>query len=310
MFRLLSGIYLGWGLGANDAANVFGTGVASRAVPYRAAVVLTAVFVLIGAWLEGSRGMHTIGALTELSVNSAFVVSLAAAITVNALTLFAFPVSTSQAIIGAMLAAGLISRNVNFGVLTKILLSWILNPVGAGVISYGLYKVFGALVESKVRDVRAWSMMLRIGFYGVGIYGAYALGANNVANTTGVYFAAGMLSAKTASLVGGLAIGLGVVTYSRRVMMTVGERITRMSEFAALIAILGQDISVHLFAWVGVPVSTSQAIVGAVVGVGFVKSSRAIDFRMVWRIVIAWICTPTAAFILSYAFLKAWDAAF
>jgi PiT family inorganic phosphate transporter len=308
MFRLLSGVYLGWGLGANDAANVFGTGVASRAVPYRAAVILTAVFVLAGAYFEGSRGMHTIGALTRLTMNSALVASLAAAVIVNVLTLLAFPVSTTQAIIGAMLAAGVIARDVNLGVLTKILLSWILNPIGAGVISYGLYRLLGPVVEERVRDVRSWSLMLRIGFYGVGIYGAYALGANNVANTTGVYFNAGMLSARTAAVVGGLAIGLGVITYSRRVMMTVGERITRLSEFAALIAILGQDISVHVFAWVGVPVSASQAIVGAVIGVGFVKSSRAINFRMVWRIVVAWICTPTAAFLLAYAMLRVWGA--
>jgi PiT family inorganic phosphate transporter len=54
MFRLISGIYLGWGLGANDAANVFGTGVASGVVRYRIAVILTALFVIAGALVQGS----------------------------------------------------------------------------------------------------------------------------------------------------------------------------------------------------------------------------------------------------------------
>jgi PiT family inorganic phosphate transporter len=145
---------------------------------------------------------------------------------------------------------------------------------------------------------------MRIGFYLVGIYGAYALGANNVANTTGVFFKAGMISAKMAAVIGGLSIGLGVLTYSKRVMSTVGRGITQMSEFAALIAVLGQDITVHIFAWIGVPVSTSQAIVGAVIGVGFVKSSRAINLKVVAKIMLGWLSTPAAAFLITFLILQ------
>ncbi|HUT66337.1 MAG TPA: inorganic phosphate transporter [Spirochaetota bacterium] len=59
MYRLLAGVYLGWGLGANDAANVFSTGVATGVVRYRTAIFLTAVFVMIGAYVEGARGIAT-----------------------------------------------------------------------------------------------------------------------------------------------------------------------------------------------------------------------------------------------------------
>jgi PiT family inorganic phosphate transporter len=304
MYRLISGLYLGWGLGANDAANVFGTGVASGVIKYRAAVVLTAVFVLVGAYAQGARGMYTVGGLAEIDIRTAFIASLAAGVTINVLTFLALPVSTSQAIVGSLLAVGVMGSGVQVTILVKILLSWVLSPIGAAFISYSLYRLLGSLLEARVKNVRIWSRVMRIGFYLVGIYGAYALGANNVANTTGVFFKAGMISAKMAAVIGGLSIGLGVLTYSKRVMSTVGRGITQMSEFAALIAVLGQDITVHIFAWIGVPVSTSQAIVGAVIGVGFVKSSRAINLKVVAKIMLGWLSTPAAAFLITFLILQ------
>jgi PiT family inorganic phosphate transporter len=304
MFRLLSGVYLGWGLGANDAANVFGTAVATRVLTYRTAVILTSIFVLIGSLAQGSRGMHTVGALADMDVNTAFIASLAAAITINILTLLAIPVSTSQAIVGAILAVGLLGSSVELRVLFKVLVSWVASPVAAAGISFLLYRVLGSLIEARVKSVRIWSMIMKTGFYLAGMYGAYALGANNVANTTAVFVEAGMVGPTQAALIGGIAIGLGVLTYSQRVMYTVGKRITRMSEFAGLVAILGQDLTVHFFSWVGVPVSTSQAIVGAVMGVGLVKSSRAVDFGVIGRILIGWFATPVAAFAIAWILLQ------
>ena len=87
-------------------------------------------------------------------------------------------------------------------------------------------------------------------------------------------------------------------------MYTVGKRITELSDFTALIAVLGQDITVHLFSWVGVPVSSSQAIVGAVIGVGMVKSSKRVDLKVVGRITLGWLSTPAAAFVITYVVLK------
>jgi PiT family inorganic phosphate transporter len=310
MFRLLSGVYLGWGLGANDAANVFGTAVATRVVPYKRAIILTSLFVLIGALVQGSRGMHTIGALADMDINTAFISSLAAALTINVLTFLAIPVSTSQAIVGAILAVGLTGTGVQPGVLVKVLVSWIASPLAAALISYLLYRTLGSFIEARVRNIRVWSVVMKSGYYLAGIYGAYALGANNVANTTAVFMDAGMIGPLQGALIGGLAIGIGTLTYSRRVMRTVGSDITRMSEFAGLVAILGQDITVHFFSWVGVPVSTSQSIVGAVMGVGLVKSGRSINYRVVVKILLGWLCTPTAAFILAFFMLKLYGLLF
>jgi PiT family inorganic phosphate transporter len=303
MFRIISGIYLGWGLGANDAANIFGTGVASGAVRYRTAVILTAIFVLIGAYFEGSKGMETYGKLADMDINTAFIASLAAAITINVLTFFALPVSTSQAIVGSIIAIGVMRGGLSVKILVKVLVSWVLTPIGAALISYVLYRFFGWVLEGRIKNVRVWSLIMKAGLLAAGIYGSYTLGANNVANSTGVFVKAGLITPAAAVIIGGLSIGLGVLTFSKRVMRTVGGKITNLSDFAALMAVLGQDITVHIFTWVGVPISTSQAIVGSVMGVGFVKSSKAVNFKVLGNIGLGWLSTPTISFIITAGIL-------
>jgi len=265
---------------------------------------------LIGAYLEGSRGMETYGKLADMNMNTAFIASLAAAITINVLTLFALPVSTSQAIVGSIIALGVMGGGLSVKILIKILLSWLLTPIGAALISYTLYRVLGWILEGRIKNVRVWSLIMKIGLLSAGIYGSYTLGANNVANSTGVFVKAGIITPAAAVVIGGLSIGLGVLTFSKRVMMTVGRKITNLSDFAALMAVLGQDITVHIFAWVGVPVSTSQAIVGAVIGVGLVKSNKAINFKILGSIGLGWLSTPVISFIITVGLMLLYTTLF
>ena len=80
MLALAGGAFLGWALGANDAANVFGTAVAARVVRFSTAAVVCAVCVVLGAWLEGRPGIETLGALSPNDLRAAVVASLAAAV--------------------------------------------------------------------------------------------------------------------------------------------------------------------------------------------------------------------------------------
>ncbi|MEW6744337.1 MAG: inorganic phosphate transporter, partial [Planctomycetota bacterium] len=116
-----------------------------------------------------------------------------------------------------------------------------------------------------------------------------------VANVTGVYVSAGLLDESRALLFGGLSIALGIVTYSKPVMITVGRSIVRVDAFSALIVVLAEAVTVHAAAWVGVPVSTSQAVVGAVIGVGLVKQASAVRGHVVQRILWCWLASPVIA---------------
>ena len=304
MWKVISGIFLGWTLGSNDSANIFGTGVAAKIVKYRTAIILISIFVILGAVVEGEKCFATVGKLINLTPESAFWAALAAGITMFILTYLALPCSTSQAIIGAVLGAGMVSGIPDFSRLYKIVACWILAPISAVILSYILYHLIGFFFERYITSPQKRSFFIFWGLIFAGCFGAYALGSNNVANVTGVYVGSGLLTPFEATLIGGLSIASGVLTYSRKVMTTVGKKITYLDEYSAFIAELSEAVTVEIFTQVGVPVSTSQAIVGGVVGVALVKGARTVNRRTLIEIGTGWISTPISAGIISYCLLR------
>ena len=301
MFRLLSGVLMGWSLGSNDSANIFGTAVFSKKIRYRTATILCSLFVIAGAVLQGREGVHTLGGLADQTLNSAFAASLAAALTVTLMSVLKLPVSTSQAMVGAIIGAGLMRGSLHLTGLTKVVICWVGTPIGAAVLTMILYPTLGRLLSALRLNILMQDAVLKGGLIAAGCYGAYALGANNVANVTGVYVQAGQLTELQAALLGGASIALGALTYSKNVMITVGKNLVKLDPFSAFIAVLSMSLVVHFYAWVGVPVSTSQAIVGAVVGFGLIKGAQTINARTMLRILFGWVGTPALAFALACA---------
>jgi PiT family inorganic phosphate transporter len=211
------------------------------------------------------------------------------------MTFLAIPASASQAIIGAVIGAGILSGSADFTKLYKIVACWVLTPVGALVAGYALHRFLGFVLNKTVISLTRRNLFYSAGIIATGSYSAYSLGANNVANVTGVYVGSGLLTPETAALVGGLSIAAGVLTYSKKVMVTVGKGIVPLDPFSALVAVLSEGIVLHLFTQVGVPVSSSQAIVGAVVGIGLVGDIQAVRGRMLARIGFGWVATPVLA---------------
>jgi len=313
MYHLSGGVILGWALGSNDGANVFGTAVASRMVRYRTAVILAAVFIILGALLQGATGIRRIGGLAQLKevvadpCRAAMFVSAVAGLTVLLMTALKLPVSASQAVVGAILGMGLAlaPHKVQWTELGKIVICWVGTPVGAAAIGAVLYPTLGWVIDHATMNFVTRSIVLKALLLGSGCYAAYALGANNVANSTGVFAGTGLLDdydkpGLILSLVGGASIALGVLTYSRNVMFTVGRRLVQLGAFSALVAVLAQAITVHVYAVIGVPVSTSQAVVGAVLGIGLAKSVKTINRRMFLQIIIGWVATPVIAGVACY----------
>ena len=299
MLSILGGVFLGWSLGANDVSNVFGSAVASRMIKFWTAAVLASMFVLLGALLEGQAGIETLKGLTQMSLKPAVVSSVAAAITVTIMTILSLPVSTSQAMVGAILGIGLLNKQVNISGLGKVFVCWVGTPIGGLIVAVVIYKMLAALYNRLSVDLFEGDILIRSGLIVAGSYAAYALGANNVANVTAVFVGAGLLSVFMATLVGGLSISLGILTYSRKVMETVGQKLVKLDPFSALIVVLAEAITVHFYTLVGVPVSTSQAVIGAVLGVGLVKGIQTVNRRTLQNILIGWFLTPVIACFLS-----------
>jgi PiT family inorganic phosphate transporter len=295
VLSLLGGIFLGWSLGANDASNVFGSAVASRMLKFWTAAVLASVFVLIGALLQGQAGIETLKGLTQFTLEQAVVSSVAAATTVTIMTVLGLPVSTSQAVVGSILGIGILNQQINLQGLGKVVSCWLGTPVGAAVIAVIVYKLLAAFYNRLTINLFQSDILIRLSMIAAGSYGAYALGANNVANVTAVFVGAGRLSVFMAALIGGLSIGLGILTLSKSVMETVGKKLVKLDPFSALVVLLAESITVHIYTFIGVPVSTSQAVIGAVLGVGIVKGISTVSGRTLVNIIIAWVLTPAIA---------------
>ena len=131
------------------------------------------------------------------------------------------------------------------------------------------------------------------------------MGANNVGVTTGPFYQAGFFGDPThshavvASVLGGIAMAVGALTYGKNVIMTVGKDITALDPFSALIAVLSHSLVVHFFTQLHVPVSSSQAIVGAVAGVGLVRGMNTVNAKKLWSIFAAWFLSPVVSAILA-----------
>lgn len=318
MIQILGGLFLGWGLGANDSANVFGTAVSSRMVKYTTAIFLSAFFIMLGALLEGERGMHTISSLSSQNNSGAIITSIAAAITVIVLTFLKLPISTSQAVVGAIIGSKtfeLLFRNgeaINFDKLKTVIVCWFATPIGGFLFTVLFYYLFRFFLKKINLNMIQTDILIRAGLILSGCYGAYALGANNVANVTGVFHGNILqnitiplfglkITVSEAVLYGGISIALGVLTFSKNVMLTVGKGIVPLDGFSALVTVVAHAVTVHIFAMIGVPVSTSQAIVGAVIGIGLIKNMDAINYTAIFKVFSGWFVTPLGSFIIAFS---------
>jgi len=301
MFSLLGGIFLGWSLGANDASNVFGTAVASKMLKFRTAALLASVFVILGALISGQAGIDTLSGLTRIDLEQAIISSVAAGLAVTFMTLLRLPVSTSQAVVGGIVGIGIINKQVNLGGLGKVMICWIGTPIGAMVLALFLYRLLGLIYNRLNLNMFKSDIVLRLCLIITGSYGAYALGANNVANVTAVFVGAGLLNVFSAAMIGGASIALGILTFSRPVMETVGEKLVKLDPFSALVVVLSLSVTMHIYTLVGVPVSSSQAVVGGVLGVGIVKGVNTVKAKTLLHILLGWLFAPVVSCLLALA---------
>jgi inorganic phosphate transporter, PiT family len=257
MWRIAGGIFMGWSLGSNDAANIFGIGITSRLIRFRTATILLSIFVILGAYLEGPKCYGSLQKLGDLGLNQAFICTFSAGLAVLFLTILKIPASTSQAIVGAIIGAAILTSHPNWSQFVTMAICWVFTPVGGAIIGYILYLLFDCIVRRLKQSTRTMQRFLFFTMILSGCFGSYALGANNVANTTGVYVNNGLFEPRTAALIGGVSIALGAATFSRKVMDTIGNRITIIGPQAAVIATLAHSLTVYLYTHIGVPVSSS-----------------------------------------------------
>ena len=329
---LFGGLFLGWSLGANDAANVFGTAVGTRMVRFKTAAIVCSIFVILGAVISGAGTTETLGKLGAINaLPGAFAACVAAGFSVYAMTKFGLPVSTTQAIVGAIVGWNLYTGSpTNIKILITILGTWVLCPIIAGLISMFFYIMTKKFMQNSKLHLLRLDAYTRTALLLAGAFGAYSLGANNIANVMGVFVPISPFtdinflnifvfsSKEQLFLLGGVAIAVGVFTYSKKVMFTVGSDLLKLSPVSAFIVVISHSIVLFLFASQGisnflqsinlpsiplVPVSSSQAVVGAVIGIGLLKGGKEVKWSIAGKITIGWFTLPLLAAIMSFVIL-------
>jgi PiT family inorganic phosphate transporter len=303
-----AGAYVGWNIGANDTANCFGTTVGCRLLSFRKAVLLVATFAVLGAVFQGHHVMKTIGkgiVKEDLNILAVLVALICSGLFVTLATFLRIPTSTSQAIVGGVVGIGLaVGAEVDFSKLIIIAESWIVCPLMVMALSF----VLSHLLRLILRRIKTGNILFQntLGWLAIlsGCYVAFSMGANNVGNAVGPIANLEIIHPTILLSLGGVAIAVGAATFGKKVADTVGKSITPLDIPGTFIAQLTSAFGMHLFSILGIPVSTSTAVVGAVVGVGLVKGVKAISKKTLLSILVGWALTPLLAAFSSFLTYK------
>ena len=252
------------------------------------------------------------------SALKAAIIFVCAGVTVFVMSYLKFPVSANQSITGAIIGWGIFHADYanpavlsgNLAQIGKFASTWLICPVGAALISFVIVKLASKFIIPKLSTLAHYDSMIKIGYLIAGALASYSIGMNSSANVTALYYGAHtaeglptnlLTDARIAATIGGIAIALGVLTYSKKVMMTVGTSIAPLTQIEGFLVIIAMALTIVIIGEVmAIPVSTSQAVVGAVVGAGMTKGVKNVNFGVFKNIAIAWVSSPLAAGILTY----------
>ncbi|HOV22468.1 MAG TPA: inorganic phosphate transporter [bacterium] len=309
---ILSSLYMGWSMGANDAANCVGADIGSGVMKLRDGIIITCVFSFLGSILLGHKVIKTIGKgvvpLNLLPPLQSDLISLAAilgaAIWVTIATYKKYPVSTSHSIVGAVAGGGLAFKTViQWMKIKQIFICWVLTPFGSAIITILLYPLIKFIFSfSAIKKYEKGLILFSI--YVTSAYLAFSWGANDVANATGILIGTGNITPNGAAIIGALAITLGITTWGYKVIETIGFNIVQLTPLMTIAVEVSSAINIHLYTHYGIPVSTSHSIVGAIWGIGILQGIKTINWKIAKDIMLTWALTPVISGLITFIFLR------
>ncbi len=301
MMAVVAALFMAWAIGANDSAKAVGTAVGSEVIGFKQAVLLIGIFTSLGAILGHSAVSGTVSNLAEgMNLTEIGLVLFSAAIAVTVASLRGIPISTTQSIIGGLLGASIkLGIPVQWHVFGKIALAWVLSPLTAALLAIIIYNLYSHLLGkmhemAKIELTQKWLVFISASF------AAFNLGTNELSNVIGLSQVLGF--GEYFKIVLAMSLTFGALSFSYEVIMTVGKDISPLGPTSAFSSQLGSSLAVSLANSFGLPVSSGQAVVGAVAGVGTYKGER-VNTHLLFGIVRSWITAPLISGILAYIFL-------
>lgn len=328
LFFLSSGLFLGWTFGANNMSTVFGTAIGTRMLSFKTAALIASFLIVMGAVFSGAGVSDTLQDLGKINtLPGAFMTALSAGVAMLLMTKLGIPVSSTQAIVGALVGWSLYAHvNIEWDILADIVASWFFSPVLAIFVAFFLTLLLKTYLKVHPVPMLYRDAYTRLGLIVGGAFCAYTLGANNIANVMAPFvpvvplkplllFGFEVSVAQQLFFIGGLAIVVGIYTYSQKVNTTVGKDILQMSPIEAFIVVITQGIVMLLFSSVElrefllrhglpafplVPISSIGAVIGALIGVSITKNGQGLQIKALMRVMRAWIITPIISAMICF----------
>ena len=311
---ILAWVYDFWN-GANDCANSIATSVSTRALSFRKAIVLAAIFNLFGAFIT-TEVAKTIGegiVQPEVISQPLLIFSLmGATIWVVLSTKFGIPISVTHSLVGGLVGAAIVTVGIKALVgwgLLKVLIGIILAPIVGFLLGILLILGFSWLIKiffSKISPFRI-SQGFRWGQIFSASAVAFSHGMNDSQNAMGVItaslLAGGFLTEFRVPFWvifgSGIFMVFGILYGGHEVIRTLGRKIYKIQPVHGFCAETSSAIIIILQSLAGVPLSTSQVITSAITGVGAVERRAQVNWRKVIEIFYTWIFTIPGAAIIS-----------
>ena len=291
--------------GMNDAANSIATVVSTRVLTPLQAVIWAASFNFIAAFIFGVHVATTIGTgIVDVNIVDNFVVlsGLVGAIILTAsATHFGLPISVSHAIIGGYGGAALIKAGIGGLIIsgfTKIIIFIFLAPI-IGMIMALIFSIITMWIVKDMNPRKVDKHFRRLQLVSAAMY-SLSHGSNDAQKTIGiiaiVLFTNGFLGSTFyiptwVIILSYSFISLGTLIGGWKVIRTLGMRITKLTPFGGFSAETSAGLTIIWATLLGIPVSTTHTITGAIIGVGAIKGFSAVRWGVARNILWAWVLT-------------------
>lgn len=307
-----------FGNGFNDAANSISTIVATRVLTMRQAVLLAAVCNFIAAFVFGVAVATTIGkgiidpaVVTPILIISALV---GAIIWTYATTFLGLPISVSHALIGGLIGAGISAVGLNvlqMASMTTIVIFIFVAPV-VGLLGAIIFSIITLWIARKINPSVVNNYFKKLQLLSVSIY-SLGHGTNDAQKTMGIIsimlFSAGLLGTTFyvpwwVVILSHTTIALGTLAGGWMVVKTMGVRLTNLKPINGFCAESSCAFTIIICTMLGIPVSTTHVMSGAITGVGLTKRTSAVRWKIVRKMIYAWLFTIPTSAIISFTVYK------
>ncbi|MGH2442376.1 MAG: inorganic phosphate transporter [Chloroflexota bacterium] len=293
-------------MGAHYTGAVMGMPFASGSIRLWPALISLSILTVLGATflshgVQQTVGLHVVSA-HRVDARMLIVIELGAFFLTTIYTYAKVPTSTIQivvfCIIGAATSSGIPVHWATVGMLAVV---WVLAPPASALLAFAFTRGLDLVLSQEVRSrpARLPLLLPRLLVF-VGLVASLALGANDVSNAVGVWSSIHLGSYLIAGLVGGVAMGIGALTWGQRILNRVAFDIVKLDLPMASAAQLVQAVVILLAVSQGLFTSMNQALIGAMAGAGLARGRQTVNRSVLYGILKGWAISPISGFALCF----------